>query len=64
MNNNPSEHILTIHPDGEYECSCGKWNSKRTGSLFSERHKKMGLTEEVIIKWHKSHANAYIIEIG
>jgi hypothetical protein len=57
------KHILTIHSDGEYECSCGKWNSKLTGNLFNEWNKKNGITEEVIMKWHKSHENAYIVKI-
>lgn len=56
-------HELTIEPDGYWFCSCGEWNGKLLGKIGSDYTVKHGITEETIRKWHRSHANAIVIEI-
>jgi hypothetical protein len=56
------DHQLTITPDGRWNCSCMKWGDKHLGPLTGDYCITQGITEQIVCKWHASHANAIIIE--
>ena len=59
----PKDHTLTIDPDGSWLCSCGQWNDKLLGRIGSDYMLRHGVTEEVIRRWHRSHAKAWVINL-
>ena len=51
------DHILTITDDGHWNCSCGQWGDALLGPIGKN------LTEELVRKHHRSHANAIVINL-
>ena len=60
---NPDDHILTIDATGNWSCSCGQWGSRLLGSINGEHCRKNRITEEVVRRWHASHANAMVVQL-
>jgi hypothetical protein len=56
-------HALTIEADGHWFCSCGQWNDKLLGRIGSKYMVDNGITEEIVRRWHRSHAHAIVLTL-
>lgn len=58
--NNPYEHKLIFETDGNFKCSCGEWGSLLIGPI---KDNKYGITKDIVLRNHASHANAIVVQL-